>query len=80
MEGEILTKTQPVLVTLDTEYAIQQAAETLDKVMIMAQDLKDPKAALKVVENWLLIAAMLDPNDDSVDETLKQRAGFVANE
>ena len=65
---------------LDTDYAIQQAAETLDKVMIMATASANADAALKVAENWLLIAAMLDPDDDSVDNVVKQKAGFVSHE
>jgi hypothetical protein len=75
-----LTKKDQVVVALDTDYAITQAAATLDRVMIMAVEEKDTKAALEVANGWLLIAAMLDPNDDSVDETLKQRAGFIPNE
>lgn len=75
-----MTKAQPDLVVLDTDYAIQQAAETLDKVMRMATASANTDAALKVAENWLLIAAMLDPDDDSVDNVVKQKAGFVSHE
>jgi hypothetical protein len=76
LDSEELTSDGNGLVPLDTTFAITRAAMHLDETMQMARDLKDPEAALGVVNAWLTIAALLDQDDDEELPRRKHKTGF----
>ena len=84
MESQVLsdeeldneTAAEGDLVPLDTTFAITRAAMYLDEAMQMARDIKDPTAALGVINAWLTIAALLDQEDEEEIPRRKHKTGF----
>ncbi len=67
-------------IPLDTAYAMAKAAEALDETMRAAAVLNDTNTMLEVVNGWLTVAALLNPEESDEDEhpaTAQSVIGFT---